>query len=203
MKDCNLLNEKKRLINRSATLLCEQITELFNDGYEQGYKDGKADRPCIDTEEAEKKAYNRGLDEAWKAARKIIRMQFEEQNKVFGLSGYDNVLGTYTASEVIAKIKAYEDKKKQDAEIKVGDEIIIHNKADEEIYKAAVIDIDTNEGLWAFDENGCIIVIEPDRYLGEEANTEVKKTNRTFPQIAEVLAELKGVRYDEKNYKKF
>lgn len=183
MKDCNLLNEKKRLINRSATLLCEQITELFNDGYEQGYKDGKADRPCIDTEEAEKKAYNRGLDEAWKAARKIIRMQFEEQNKVFGLSGYDNVLGTYTASEVIAKIKAYEDKKKQDAEIKVGDEVRGIDSG-----KRAVI-LGKKYGLYR--------ALAFDGIIHEGTEEAFTKTGRTFPQIAEILAELRGAENDE------
>ena len=155
------------------------------------------------------KGYKGGLNDAWDVVKKIIEpaydggYSFDVLHKIFCESAIRSILKHNTAAEAIAKIKAYEDKQKQDAEIKVGDEIIIHNKADEEIYKAAVIDIDTNEGLWAFDENGCIIVIEPDRYLGEEANTEVKKTNRTFPQIAEVLAELKGVRYDEKNYKKF
>ena len=49
-----------------------------------------------------------------------------------------------------------------------------------------------DKGLWIFDENACNTVIEPNRYIGEEADIEVRKTGRTFPQIAEVLEQLKG-----------
>ena len=88
--------------------------------------------------------------------------------------------------------KQYAERHKADGEIKVGDEILIHNIQDAETYKAVVMDIDMDKGLWIFDENACNTVIEPKRYIGEEADIEVRKTGRTFPQIAEVLEQLKG-----------
>lgn len=40
------------------------IWERMKRCYDYGYEDGKADTPFTDTEEAENKAYNRGLNDA-------------------------------------------------------------------------------------------------------------------------------------------
>ncbi len=99
----------------------EGVKAQIRKAYNKGYKDGKADTPFTDTEEAEEKAYNRGLNDAWKAAKKIHDGQISYE--VFGLDKTGNGLSyasplnwgeTITAQEVIAKIKAYEDKQKQD-----------------------------------------------------------------------------------------
>lgn len=53
----------------SVILPCGEATmivihDAFDKGYQQGYEAGKADTPFTDTEEAEKKAYERGLNDA-------------------------------------------------------------------------------------------------------------------------------------------
>ena len=93
-----------------------------NLAYEDGYKDGRADRPCIDTKEAEDKAYNRGLNEAWNCARKLIHPRlggYTEETKrvIFGkYVSSDSILQNVTAQEALIRIRAYEDKQTEDEE---------------------------------------------------------------------------------------
>lgn len=102
----------------------EGVKTQIRKAYDKGYKDGKADTPFTDTEEAEKKAYNRGLNDAWEAARKIHGGQIPYE--VFGLDKNGNGFTyasplnwgeTITAQEAIAKIKEYEDKQNNHKEI--------------------------------------------------------------------------------------
>lgn len=66
-------------------------------------------------------AYQRGLNEAWEAARKIIEMTDPPYWEVFN-EYKDDLFGKITASEAIAKLKAYEEN--QDDKFEFGDEII-------------------------------------------------------------------------------
>jgi len=106
------------------------IWERMKRCYDYGYEDGKADTPFTDTEEAEKTAYERGLNEAWDAARKIAQTYAHftcyDLNRIFGdrdSVGRKMIFEEYTPQDAIRKIKEYEDKQKQDAEIKVGYEV--------------------------------------------------------------------------------
>lgn len=65
--------------------------------------------------------YQRGLDDAWEAARKIIEMTDPPYWEVFN-EYKDDLFGKITASEAIAKLKAYEEN--QDDKFEFGDEII-------------------------------------------------------------------------------
>lgn len=67
-------------------------------------------------------AYQRGLDDAWKAARKIIEMTDPPYWGVFN-EYKDDLFGKISASEAIEKLKIYEEKQKVDDEIKIGDEV--------------------------------------------------------------------------------
>ena len=73
-------------------------------------------------------AYQRGLDDAWEAARKIIHMPEGNLLNIFtecysAVCTALQVLLKYDAAEAIEKLKAYEEKKKQDDKIEVGDEV--------------------------------------------------------------------------------
>lgn len=66
--------------------------------------------------------YQRGLEDAWEAARKIVEMADPPYWGVF--NEYKNDLfGKISAAEAIAKLKAYEEKQKADNKIEVGDEV--------------------------------------------------------------------------------
>ena len=74
-------------------------------------------------------AYQRGLDEAWKAARRISVIELngglagKELMKIYGTMDIHKIYDDNTASEAIAKLKAYEEKQKADNKIEVGDEV--------------------------------------------------------------------------------
>lgn len=182
MKDYKRI-ENMRNLNESL------IWERMKRCYDYGYEDGKADTPFTDTEKAEKKAYERGLDEAWKVATKIIEpaddgeYSFNALHTIFGESSIRSILKHNTAIEAIDKIKAYEDK--QDAEIKVGDEVIVEHDG---ATKRAVI-FDKQYGLY--------IALDSDGTIHEGVKEAFTKTGRTFPQIVEILAEMRGAENDE------
>ena len=76
-------------------------------------------------------AYQRGLDEAWEAARKIFGPNtdggycMEQIREILGkrsLFCATDVIRQCTINEVIEKLKAYEEKQKAEDDIKLGDE---------------------------------------------------------------------------------
>lgn len=165
----------------------EGVKAQIRKSYDKGYKDGKADTPFTDTEEAEKKAYNKGLNDAWELVKRI-----ESTPEDGGLTNKQivEVFGQYWSSfelyrmfspgEAMNLMKAYEDKQKQDAEIKVGDEIVYSDGI-----KGVVVGISNTVGQISVLNNKYDV---PQLLVKSRA----KKTGRTFPQIAEVLAELRG-----------
>lgn len=153
----------------------EGVKAQIRKAYDKGYKDGKADTPFTDTEEAEKKAYNRGLNEAWETAKKIVNMSEDEFDAVFDDVEYLEAAFESTPQETIAKIKA--------AEIKVGDEVT-HDGA-----KFIVLNIDSPTSVYCLDTRGRTPIFTNIHNL--------TKTGRHFDQIAEVLAEMRGAENDE------
>lgn len=101
--------------------------------------------------------YQRGLDEAWEAARKIVDAYF------VGL----------------AKICEYEEKKKAEAEeIKVGDEVTWASDPTHFVVVSLV------EGKGA-----AVLASEKSHWVNK---ADLRKTGRHFPQIAEVLWEIRN-----------
>ena len=79
--------------------------------------------------ELQDEAYQRGLDDAWEAAQRVVcrteagGMTLDTLQKVFGVISPVIIMQSNTAQEAIDKIKAYEDGKHSDR-IEVGDEVI-------------------------------------------------------------------------------
>ena len=73
-------------------------------------------------------AYQRGLNDAWEAARKIVAdtghggIALCTLGEIFGTQNYSHIMRDNTAQEAISKLKAYEEKQKADDEIKVENE---------------------------------------------------------------------------------
>lgn len=91
----------------------ESYKRGLHDGNDIGYKDG----------------VNDGRNDAWEAVRKIVLnpynggISISDLVSIFGNSSIQNIVKNYSASEVIAELKAYEKKQKADDEVKVGDEV--------------------------------------------------------------------------------
>lgn len=70
--------------------------------------------------------YQRGLDDAWEAARKIVcddELDWNTLLHLFNRSNFEGIFGDFSPSEAIDKLKAYEEKQKAENEINVGDEV--------------------------------------------------------------------------------
>ena len=193
------------------------VDKALQTGYERGYNDGKKfNEENFDYQSGLEK----GKEEAWEVAKKIVLsknnggLSYEEFTTCFGCVSVNKVLTTYSPSEVIDKIKECEEKQenerccrcihgcetgrlkhndycakcvdgnnfeeKQD-EIKVGDEITGHGNDARGIVigfdgerRAKILWANGNINYWTF------------------AGVKQEKTGRTFPQIAEVLEQLKG-----------
>lgn len=156
------------------------IWERMKRCYDYGYEDGKAATPFTDTEEAEKTAYQHGLDVAWAMAREIVQAMprsaisfcFGERDEI----GRKMIFEEYTASEAITKIKEYEEKQKADDEIKVG-------------YEVYNIDRENKRIVTAIDGNKAIQLCSNGKYTVDNIDT-LHWTGREDLRIKKVLEKI-------------
>lgn len=169
--------------------------EMFQDAaYQKGLEEGKKQQEKADIEmisEYKNGSYQDGLSDAWEAVKKIFLPEknggysCEELEEIFGLGSYIKVLEKYTASKALEKIREYEEKRKAEKEIKIGDEIS-YQYAGENTKGVVVQCIHIDEGGYkVICKNGCGQIIY------NKGTYHIKKTGRHFPQIAEVLEQMK------------
>ena len=179
-----------------------EVKAAYDKGYKQGFHDGEGSYLVSKKKEKEAiEAYQKGLDDAWKCLRKILdRHEDGMQAEVFGTKYYPDILEKYSASEAIAKIREYEEKqakkncdncqykdkldakclfcdKEQDAEIKVGDEVIYHG---------APHDGDIGVVIGSKDDWREVRFLSSWSSIAVSKDT-LTKTGRTFPTIKMVL----------------
>ena len=182
---------KDQLEELTADYINEHFGSLQDDAYHRGLAEGKKAFDLLDAErDAE---YQRGLDDAWEAARKVGHCKlWDDYTKDTGKPSVCAVavLDHYTAYEAIAKLKAYEaiaklkayeEKQKADDEIKVGDEV------EWEGVNFTVLRVFTPKGCYEqcdgfdCDGNGYTNILTKD----------VTKTNRHF-DISSILKEMQS-----------
>ena len=131
-------------INNYLSILEEMIRADYqkkvDEAYQRGYDKGYADKTNNDEvcNELAKDIYQRGLEDAWKAAGKISILEMdgglsrEQMETIFGTDSPSKIYKTFTVTEAIEKLKAYEKNQKADDEIRVGDvvERYINDKFD-------------------------------------------------------------------------
>lgn len=144
-------------------LAVEDMEELNSDYINEHYGD------LQDT------AYQRGLEDAWEAARKIIEMTSPPYWEVFN-EYKEDLFGKITATEAIEKLKAYEEKQKAEDEIKVGDEVEVLNSGSK--YLIAWF---AGTSLCGFAHDGVTCRLQP---------SDVRKTGRHF-DIKSILEAMK------------
>jgi len=146
--------------------------------YAHGYTEAESKYREI-RDELEKQAYQRGLNDAWKCARKINCLPSSGGienyvlGKIFGHTSNPIIMEKFSASEAIKKIRQYEQEKEE--QIQVGDEVISPNG------KGVVTEI-TDIYVRIMYAKGSGQVFKPE---------DLTKTGRHFPEIAEVLAKMK------------
>ena len=125
-------------------------------------------------------AYQRGLNDSWEAARKIAQQWEEDTDTEHRLVIDDSIrvtLDSMTASEAIAKLKAYEEKQKADDKIEVGDEVEVLNSGSK--YLVAWI---AGTSLCGFAHDGVTCRLQP---------SDVRKTGRHF-DIKSILEDMRN-----------
>ena len=157
------------------------LEQVRKEGYDKGYDDATAEIGSDEQAIAEK-AYQRGLSDAWEAARKICLndsdggLTVTEIAKIFDVSYYRDAMKKYSAHEAVEKIRQYEQEKR----FCVGDEF-----ENESGKRFVILKMDGTE---------------IDRYIDEEGKTYcmiakykvMRKTGRHFPEIATVLEKMRG-----------
>ena len=155
--------------------------QAYQRGYEKAYDTAYADAEEI-YESGKRAMYQKGLKDAWEAARKIgsnSMCSLKEMGFDFSQCAVDDynpswfVVKNYSASEAIEKIRQYE--QRQEEQIQIGDEVINRDK------KAVVTEItDRFVRIMYSDGSGYALFSE-----------NMTKTGRNFPEIAEVLQKMK------------
>ena len=169
-------------MDEAEELNSDYINEHFGDlqdtAYQKGVNDGS-----LDVKQRVEGAYQRGLNDACEAAKKVVLNSDEGGlsalglNEIFNCATIQQVFRKYTLSEVIAKLKAYEEKQKADDEIKVGDEVIYNGTT-----KCIVVRPEDDERYASLiDGNGTHHCAD---------HCECKKTGRHF-DIASILEAMK------------
>lgn len=132
-------------------------------------------------------AYQRGLNEAWEAARKVYLPENQgglsifELNYVFDVRHISTLFTEFSAKEVIEKLHAYEAEKKakeEEEEIKVGDEV------ETTAFNKVIVLKHLHDGYYAAlnDKFEKVMI---------HSSGITKKTGRHFPQVEELLDAMK------------
>ena len=144
------------------------LEQVRKEAYEEGYKLGYYSD-----------GYQRGLKDAWEAARKIPLnvneggLSANALTTIFGNKSIIQIFKEFSASEVVEKIRQYE---QEQEEFKLWDEV--DGKGGRGIITKISDDGDHFNVMW---ENGS---------TGYYMREDFKKTGRHFPEIAEVLRKM-------------
>jgi len=167
-----------------STVYVEHLEQLTSDYINEHYGDMQ------DT------AYQRGLNDAWEAARKIFGYEIDggipidEIGSVFGYSENAtfctaDIFRHNTVSEAIEKLKAYEEKQKADEKIEVGDEVEWDNDftGDRFIVTRIFQPRNGKEQCDGIDDDGCV--------YHDVLMDDLEKTGRHF-DIASILEDMRN-----------
>lgn len=151
-----------------------QAIELIEQAYNRGFKAGQ--ERAMEMEIS--KYIDKGRNEAWECIRKIEQMPTSESEPIFNQFGLHNIMNHYSATEAIEKLRAYDEQKKQDDDkhINVGDEVILN---------------DGDKAVVTEHHSDVVCVVKHDGCTSFKSKDDIKKTGRTFPEIAEVLKKMK------------
>lgn len=127
----------------------------------------------------ENQAYKKGLNDAWEYAKGVTLNDFDggiphdKFNKIFGGLAPYGVFKKYTITEVMDKIKAYDDSH----DFKVGDEIIFEKNGIYREGKTGVI----YKVLYDSEDNIYYLIRFPDGTFATHDGSNIKKTGKTYP----------------------
>ena len=104
---------KDKAIHDAMCSIENRVRHVYNQGYSDGLADGNINSGLFADKVRE--AYNNGLEDAWECARKILFDSSLPRDILteLGADSFSGAIHKCSASEVIAKLKEYEEQKKQ------------------------------------------------------------------------------------------
>lgn len=89
----------------------DKLEQIGIEIYNKGLTDGKKGAYSLENMKQQSESnYQRGLDDAWKCARKIYGMDKDTRMSAFVFNEYETVLDNYSAASAIKAIKEWEEK---------------------------------------------------------------------------------------------
>lgn len=157
------------------------VKQRVDGAYQKGYEAGQHEATTLE--------YQQGLNDAWECAKYLFsEMSNTEINLVFPQewnNGGFKALMALHPQDAIDRIKTYEEQKKADAEIKVGDEVCFVFAGGETIEPFIVFSIKDDNGKKYYEG----IQTSDGRWVS--GGLKYYKTGRHFPQVAELLEAMK------------
>ena len=120
--------------------------------------------------------YEIGLDEAFGAVKKVLKMDDETREDVFGRSDLFEIFDLFNSYQLLALLQDYENA------IKVGDEVYLIDEHKTRVVTALLLEDRDHPKAIQFTGNGKWVIDEL---------KDLNKTGRNFSQIVDVLNELK------------
>ena len=162
----------------------------YDEAYQKGVNDGSLDvKLRVDgayqkgydagSHEATTLEYQQGLNDAWETVRKLYNYWYGNDD-IFGDETFCEFIFQHSASEVIDRIKAYEEQQKAD-EIKVGDEVRSNNAISDHTGVVLALSLEGNSAK----------VLENDGSMAWVAVNVLTKTGRHFNFLASLLNAMK------------
>ena len=173
-------------LDNIKTSLKADRQKAIDEAYQKGFEAGQHEATTLE--------YQQGLDDAWECAKRIVLIKTNENSpyftvdeliEIFGYSSLQSVLDTYSASEAIEKVKAYEKQQKAD-EIKVGDEVCFVFAGGKTIEPFIVFSIKDDNGKKYYEG----IQTSDGRWVS--GGLKYYKTGRHFSQVEKLLKAMKG-----------
>ena len=147
----------------------------LNEGIEKGYKEGVDD---CERERLDGDDYEVGLETAWEYSSKLESLDLDVLLDLFGEYNTGFIRKNFTAAEVIAKIRNYEEAEKEDCDpIRIGHEVIYDS---ERAVVSAIID----QTIMLLGFTGS--------YMVRTTEEHVKRTGRYFPELEEMLKKMEA-----------
>lgn len=156
-----------------------KFSEIRKEAYDKGFEDGK--ELCPLPKVGHNNAYQKGLSDAWEAARKLWEIDISTLHKIFYKETRMDCYMYYTAAEAVAKIKEYEDKQE---EIKIGNEVKAFEKKPFIVTGFGYGDDEEDVYCYGFvTENGISTSAKKNSCV---------RTGRHFPEIAAIFEKIQG-----------
>lgn len=105
--------DKKLMVDFVAREELEDAQMQVDEAYHRGLEEGKKATWGL-VADASSAEYQRGLDDAWEAAKKIASNDAGQNYAIFGQNFASVIFNTFTVSEAIEELKACEEQKADD-----------------------------------------------------------------------------------------